>query len=125
MNRPSVRVRFGAFEVHLRSGELLDGTRKILLQEQPFQILRMLLDHAGEIITREDIQKQLWSNDTVVEFDHSINAAIRKLRLALRDSAEQPVYIETLGHRGYRFIASVQWIEPAQNDLSAADDLSA
>ena len=74
------RIRLGAFEVDLRAGEVRDGERAIVLPEQPFQILRMLIERAGEIVTREEIQKKLWPNDTVVEFDHSINAAINKLR---------------------------------------------
>src|SRR5439155_12650341 len=87
-----------------------DG-RKIRLQEQPLQVLRMLIEHAGEVVTREEIKQKLWPNDTVVEFDHSINAAIKKLRLALGESAEEPQYVETVARRGYRLLVPVQWEE--------------
>lgn len=90
------RVRLGIFEVNLRAGELRDGERTIRLQEQPFQILVMLIEHGGDLVMRGEIQKKLWPNDTVVEFDHSINAAIKKLRQALGDSAEKPRYVERL-----------------------------
>jgi DNA-binding winged helix-turn-helix (wHTH) protein len=78
------------------------------LQEQPFQVLKMLIEHAVEVVTREEIRKQLWPNDTVVEVDHSINAAIKKLRMALGDSAEEPKYVETVARRGYRLIVPVE-----------------
>ena len=105
-------VRFGPFELDLRAGELRKAGRRIRLQEQPFQILRMLLESPGEVVSREEIRKRLWPDDTVVEFDHSINAAVKRLRDALRDSAESPRYIETLARRGYRFIAEVGTAEP-------------
>src|ERR1700726_4897182 len=101
-------VCFGGFKLDLKAGELVKGGSKILLQEQPFQILRMLVENAGEVVTREEIRRKLWPNDTVVEFDHSINAAIKRLRQALHDSAENPAYIETLHRRGYRWIAPVE-----------------
>ena len=96
------RVRLGAFQVDLRAGEVRDGDRAMVLPEQAFQILRMLIERVGGIVTRQEIQKKLWPNDTVVEFDHSINAAINKLRQALGDSAAAPKYIETIARRGYR-----------------------
>ncbi len=105
--RPSNVVRFGVFEVDLRAGELRKQGLRIKLQEQPFQILAMLLEQPGEVVLREEIQKRLWPNDTIVEFDHSINAAIKKLRQALDDDAENPRFVETLARRGYRFIAPV------------------
>ena len=97
-------AQFGPFLLDLRAGELLyqDG-RKLLLQEQPFQVLRMLLEHPAAMVTREEIQKKLWPHDTVVEFNHSINAAIKKLRFALGDSAEAPRFIDTVARRGYRW----------------------
>jgi Tol biopolymer transport system component/DNA-binding winged helix-turn-helix (wHTH) protein len=101
-------MRFGIFELDLRAGELRKGGRKIRLQEQPLQILAMLLASPGEVVTREEIRQKLWSNDTTVEFDHSINAAIKRLRDALGDSAERPRFVETLPRRGYRFIAAVE-----------------
>ena len=101
---PPQRVRLGAFQVDLRAGEVRDDERAFLLSDQPFQILRMLINRAGEIVTREEIKKELWPNDTVVEFDHSINAAINKLRQTLADSASAPKYIETVARRGYRLL---------------------
>jgi serine/threonine protein kinase/dipeptidyl aminopeptidase/acylaminoacyl peptidase len=105
------RARFGAFELDLKAGELHKGKRVVLLQEQPFQILRMLVEQRGEVVLREEIQKKLWPNDTVVEFDHAINTAIKKLRQALDDSAENPTYIETIARRGYRLMMAVEWVE--------------
>src|SRR6266571_6266039 len=108
---PSAKaVCFGPFMLDLRAGELCKDGRKIRLQEQPLQVLRMLIEHAGEVVTREEIKQKLWPNDTVVEFDHSINAAIKKLRLALGDSAEEPEYVETVARRGYRLMVPVEWV---------------
>ena len=104
--RPPV-MRFGVFEVDLRAGELRRNGSKVKLQEQPFQILGMLLERPGELVTREEIQKKLWSEDTFVDFEHSVATAIKKLREALGDSADNPRFIETLARRGYRFIAPV------------------
>jgi serine/threonine protein kinase len=115
-----VRVSVGTFQLDLKAGELYKSGRKIRLQEQPFQILLMLIDHAGEVVSREDIQSKLWPNDTVVEFDHGINTAIKKLRTALNDSAEKPNYIETIARRGYRLIATVEW-PSATSDSELSD----
>jgi serine/threonine protein kinase/DNA-binding winged helix-turn-helix (wHTH) protein len=101
---PVQRITFGEFELDVRAGELRNGGLRIRLQEQPFQILLMLLEHPGEVVTREEIRKRLWPNDTIVEFDHSIGTAIKKLRQALNDEAENPRYVETLPRRGFRFI---------------------
>ncbi|HEX7361549.1 MAG TPA: protein kinase [Bryobacteraceae bacterium] len=101
-------IRFGAFEVDLRAGELVKNGRRIRMQEQPFQILRLLLERPGELVLREEIREKLWPNDTAVEFDQSINAAIKRLRDELHDSAGKPRYIETLPRRGYRFIGQVE-----------------
>src|SRR6516164_4138943 len=111
---PSTRARLGSFEVDLRSGELrsLDPSSPsgaVLLREQPFQILRMLIERGGKIVTRAEIKKALWPNDTIVDFDHSINVAIGVLRRALGDSAADPRYIETLGRRGYRLVPTIEW----------------
>jgi len=114
-------VRFGPFELHLRSGELRKGARKVILQEQPFQILQMLLASSGELVTHEEIRKRLWPNDTVVEYDHSIHTAIKKLRQALGDSAESPKYVETVPRRGYRLMVSVEREERHSVDASEPD----
>jgi serine/threonine protein kinase len=107
-NGPSFRLRFGRFQLDPRTGELLKNGRKVAVQEQPFRVLVLLVQHPGELVTRDDLRRNLWPNDTVVEFDQSINTAIRKLRLALGDSAVNPRYIETMGRRGYRFIAQLE-----------------
>jgi eukaryotic-like serine/threonine-protein kinase len=109
-------VCFGPFELDLKAGELAKGGSKILLQEQPFQILKMLVENAGQVVTREQIRKTLWPNDTVVEFDHSINAAIKKLRQALGDSADAPCYLETVARRGYRLLVPAEWMEEQPAD---------
>src|ERR1043166_6876575 len=108
------KIRFGVFETDLRAGELRKHGIRIKLQSQPFKVLSILLSRAGEIVTREELQQQLWGSETVVNFDHSLGTAINKVREALGDSAESPRYIETLAKRGYRFIAPVQLIEPAR-----------
>jgi DNA-binding winged helix-turn-helix (wHTH) protein len=99
--------QFGVFELNPRTGELRKHGVKLKLQEQPAQILALLLEHAGEVVTREDIQKRLWPEGTYVDFDNAINSAVRKLRDALGDSPESPRFVETLARRGYRFIAPV------------------
>jgi serine/threonine protein kinase/tetratricopeptide (TPR) repeat protein len=109
--RKAYFVCFGPFKLDLKAGELYKEGGKILLQEQPFRVLRMLVENGGEVVTREEIRRTLWPNDTVVEFDHSINAAIKKLRLALGDSAEKPCYIGTVARRGYRLLTPVEWLE--------------
>jgi serine/threonine protein kinase len=105
-----VRVRLGVFELDLRAGELRQGDRIIRLQEKSFRVLQTLIEQRGELVTRDEIQKKLRPNDTVVDFEHGINSAIRRLRTALGDSAETPRYIETLAGRGYRLIVRVEWI---------------
>src|SRR5437016_14304022 len=100
-------VRFGRFELDLQSGELRHAGQKVKLQEQPFQVLARLLENPGKIVTREELRSKLWPEDTFVDFDHSLNAAIKRLRDALGESADAPVYVETLARRGYRFIAPV------------------
>src|SRR5580704_5405317 len=105
------RVRFGAFELDLRSGELRKGKRTVMLQEQPFRVLQIILERGGEVATRQEIQKRLWPNDTVVEFDHGINTAIKKIRQALDDSAESPKHIQTVARRGYRLMVPIERID--------------
>jgi eukaryotic-like serine/threonine-protein kinase len=102
------RTRFGAYEVDLRSGEIYKHGIRLKLQDQPFQVLAILLEHAGEVVTREELHQKLWPADTFVDFDTGLNSAIKKLRDVLSDSADEPRYIETLPRRGYRFIAIVE-----------------
>jgi DNA-binding winged helix-turn-helix (wHTH) protein len=97
-------VRFGPFEADLETAELRKEGMKMPLQVQPFQVLAVLLKQPGELVTREQLQSQIWAQDTFVDFDHALNTAITKIRLALEDDAEHPTYIETLPRRGYRFI---------------------
>ena len=112
----SSRVRFGVFELDLTTGELrstetADPNNTVLLREQVFQVLRMLVEREGKIVTREEIKGKLWPNDTVVDFDQSINATIKTLRRILGDSADTPRYIETLARRGYRLMVATEYIE--------------
>ena len=121
-DEPQVRghFRFGVFELNLRAGELRKHGVRVRLQEQPYQVLAMLLSHPGELVTREQLQKKLWSADTFVDFDHGLNKAISKIREALGDSAESPRFVETVSRRGYRFLAAVTIDRP-----TAADHLEA
>jgi DNA-binding winged helix-turn-helix (wHTH) protein/tetratricopeptide (TPR) repeat protein len=106
--QPTNVVRFGSFELDTSSGELTGSDGKIPLQDQPFQILKLLTERPGEVVTREEIRRRLWPDDTVVEFENAVNAAIKKLRIALGDSAEEPRYVETLRRRGYRLMVPVE-----------------
>src|SRR5580698_3945560 len=101
------KMTFGLFEVDLQSGELWKAGKRIKIQSQPFKVLVALLEHPGEVVTREELQLRLWGKDTTVDFDHSLGTAINKIREALGDSADNPRFIETLARRGYRFIAPV------------------
>jgi len=129
--QPRRAVRFGVFEVDFAAGELRKhGIRIKLRGEQPFQVLSILLEHPGEVITREELCKKLWPADTFVDFEHSLATAIGKIREALGDSADNPRYIETLPRRGYRFIANVtvlsadplNKVQPATRDIPRAED---
>jgi Tol biopolymer transport system component/DNA-binding winged helix-turn-helix (wHTH) protein len=100
-------IRFGPFEIDLRAGELRYDGQKVRLQEQPFQVLAMLLERPGEIVTREELRGRLWPADTFVDFDHGLNAAVKRLRNALGDTPEDPRYVETVSRRGYRFVAPI------------------
>jgi TolB-like protein/Tfp pilus assembly protein PilF len=102
------RVRFGQFEIDERTGELRKDGNKVRLQEQPLQILQLLLEHPGEIVTREELRKRVWPTDTFVDFDHGINNAIKRLRESLTDEAETPKFVETVARRGYRFIGRLE-----------------
>ncbi|MFN8060797.1 MAG: winged helix-turn-helix domain-containing protein [Vicinamibacterales bacterium] len=117
------RARFAVFEADLRSGELRKQGRRLRLQGQPFQLLALLLERPGDIVSREEIRAHLWPSDVVVDFDHSLNKAINKLRDALGDSAESPRFIETLPRRGYRFVASVEWEDLEPSESSGATEL--
>ena len=111
-------TRFGAFEVDLRSGEVHKYGIRLKLQDQPFRVLALLLEHSGDVVTREELRQKLWPADTFVDFDTGLNSAIKKLRDVLGDSAEQPRYIETLPRRGYRFIGDIK-----NGDLAAPNAL--
>lgn len=118
---PHDLVRFEDFELDLRTGELRHTDGKVIrLPEQPFQILLALLEHPGEIVSRDEIRRRLWRNDIVVEFEHSISVAMNRLRQALRDSGDDPRYIETLARRGYRWRIAVQWVESSFERKSEA-----
>ena len=114
------RVRFGAFDVDLRSGELRKHGLKIKLQDQPFQVLALLLQRPGEMVSREEMRQKLWPADTFVDFDVGLNNAIKRLRDALGDTAENPRFVETVPRRGYRFIAAAETMpSPSLQDLTA------
>src|SRR6266568_2994467 len=105
---PARTIRFGVFEADLSAAELRKSGVRIRLQEQPFQVLVYLLEHPGAVVSREELREKLWPADTFVDFDHSLNTAVNKLREALGDSASSPRYVETLARRGYRFLAPVE-----------------
>lgn len=118
-NASPTRVQLGEFELDVKAGELLRGGRKVLLQEQPFQILLMLAERSGGLVSRAEIKEKLWPNGVVVEFEHSISAAIKKLRQALEDSAHEPKYVETVARRGYRLVVPLRHVEPTAGDQPA------
>src|SRR6266478_750634 len=110
-----VAVHFTGFRLDLLAGELqAEGGKTVRLPDQPFRILRTLIERPGGVVTREELRKRLWPNDTIVEFEHSISAAMNRLRQTLGDSADNPHYIETLARRGYRWMVSVEWRERPQ-----------
>ncbi len=115
----SRRVRFGAFTLDLCTDELWDGSTRLKVPDQSIQILEALLERPGELATREDLRDRLWPSGTYVDYEHGLNAAVRRLREALGDSADAPRYVETLPRRGYRFIADVEE-EPASDGASTA-----
>src|SRR4051812_18491852 len=112
MNSPTHTARFGVFEADLGKRELRNEGRVIPLQQQPFSVLAVLLERAGDVVSREELQKSVWPADTFVDFDFGLNTAIKKIRAALGDSAGSPRFVETLPRKGYRFIAAVAW-EPS------------
>jgi DNA-binding winged helix-turn-helix (wHTH) protein len=109
--QPYRLLRFGVFEMDLGAGELRKHGMQVRLQRQPFQVLAMLLEHPGEVVTREELQKSLWAVDTFVDFEHGLNKTINKIREALGDSAESPRFVETVARRGYRFLAEVKNVD--------------
>jgi Tol biopolymer transport system component/DNA-binding winged helix-turn-helix (wHTH) protein len=115
---PSRIIRFGVFEINLATGELRQRGQKVKLQEQPFQILVALLERPGELVTREELHSKLWPADTFVDFDHGLNAAVKRLRDALGESAERPMFVETVARRGYRFIGNAEQSGATSPDLS-------
>lgn len=136
--QPKKVFRFGVFEVDAGSGELRKSGLRLRLQEQPFQVLLRMLERPGEVVSREELRRQLWATDTFVDFDHSLNTIINKLRETLGDSASSPRFIETLAKRGYRFLAAVEVVngepplaveelgvsaKPAASLLTHSDDL--
>ena len=114
------RYRFGVFQLDTLSGELYKHGIRIKLQDQPCQVLTVLLERVGEVVTREELRQRLWDHDTYVDFDHSLNISINKLRDALGDSAANPRFIETLPRKGYRFLAAVSVEEVSDNRPAAA-----
>src|SRR6516162_11846956 len=118
---PVAKYKFDNFEADLRAAELLrDGTR-LKLQMQPFQVLVALLERPRQVVTREELRLRLWPQDTFVDFDHSLNTAMAKLRDVLGDSAASPRYIETIAKRGYRFLGQVQILPEETGAIAAAD----
>src|ERR1700684_185323 len=118
--QPFRRFKFGVFEADLRTGELTRLGKRVRLQEQPFQLLTMLLEKPGELVIREELRERLWP-ETIVDSDHGLNKAIGKIRDALGDSAENPRFIETVASRGYRFLADVAVVQGGQPQTAAGD----
>src|SRR5262249_33934199 len=108
---------FAGFELDKQAGALRKNGSRIRLQEQPLQILQILLEQPGKIVTREELRQKIWPSDTFVDFDHGINNAVKRLREALGDSAEKPRYIETVARRGYRFVGDVECDAPSARSL--------
>ena len=118
-SNPARIARFGVFEVDVAAGELRKSGVRVRLQEQPFQLLLALLEQAGTLLTREELRQKLWTEDTFVDFDHSLNTAVNKIREALKDSAASPRFLETVARKGYRFVAPVEWIGAPETATAA------
>ena len=116
-------LRFDTFELNLRAGELRKRGVKLRLQGQPLQILGILVKSAGDLVTREELRSHIWPADTFVDFDHSLHNAVRRIREVLGDSAEKPRYVETLPRRGYRFIATVEEVQPSCRSSEARNTI--
>ena len=112
-------ARFGVFEADLGARELRKQGRRVRLQDQPFAMLTMLLERAGNVVTREELRERLWPADTFVDFDHSLNTAVNKIREVLGDSASSPRFVETVARRGYRFLGEVQWEVQGESEATA------
>jgi len=112
-SRDDKLLRFGVFELDRAAGELRKNGARVRLQEQPLQVLVTLLENAGQVVTRDELRQRIWPSDTFVDFDHSLNTAVNKIREALSDSASSPRFVETLARRGYRFIAPVNGVDTA------------
>lgn len=120
--RPAQRYRFGIFEVDAATGELRRQGMRVKLNAQPFQVLLMLLERPGQLITREEISQLLWPDGTFVDYDHGLNSAVNRIREALGDTAGSPRFVETLARRGYRFLAPVERIDPSDRFPLALDE---
>src|SRR5579862_2079063 len=124
-SRPAQRYRFGVFDADTATGELRRQGMRVKLNAQPFQVLCMLLERPGELLTRDEISRELWADGTFVDFDHGVNSAVNRIREALGDTAVSPRFVETLARRGYRFIAPVERIATGENPgptTTTADD---
>jgi DNA-binding winged helix-turn-helix (wHTH) protein len=120
--RPQPTFAFGPYEADLPSGELRKNGARIKIQDLPLRLLSVLAENAGQVVTREELQKRLWPEDTFVDFEDGLNTAVKKLREALGDDAERPHYIETVPRRGYRFVAHVKQIVPLARAVVALGD---
>lgn len=116
-SRPARRYRFGAFEADASTGELRRQGIRVKLSAQSFQVLLMLVERSGELLTREEISRELWPDGTFVDYEHGVNSAVNRIREALRDTASSPRYVETLARRGYRFVAPVERINPGESRM--------
>ncbi|MGA2673131.1 MAG: winged helix-turn-helix domain-containing protein [Terracidiphilus sp.] len=123
-SRPSQRYRFGVFEADATTGELRRQGLRVKLNTQPFQVLLMLLERPGEVLTREEISRELWPDGTFVDYEHGVNSAVNRIREALGDKASNARFVETLARRGYRFVAPVERIAPGENASAPVPDSS-
>src|SRR5438270_4320494 len=117
----AVQLRFGVFDLNIRTRELRKSGSRVRLQEQPFRVLAVLLERPGDMVTREELRRRLWGDSEFGDFDQAINVAVKKLRLALGDDADNPRFIETLPRRGYRFIAPVTGLQSSTPAFTAAE----
>src|SRR5574339_1296560 len=122
--KPAGRIRFGVFELDLRTGDLRKAGARVKLAGQPLRLLERLLERPGDLVTREELRQELWSDATFVDFERNLNSAIKRRRAALGDSADSPRFVETLPRRGYRFLAPIERI-PAASVSPAADAAAA